>query len=218
MNPTFFCRWFIFIYGVIIIIGAHSFNILSEHGYDEALQGLRLSHKNKNCDIEKVAKCLSSQDLGHNKFLESIMVWIEAELPRYIWQEFDTYRVGITKQSESTIHNILKDNIAIDDFDINFLLENIPNHYTIVLKNIIESFIIFTEMVKGSKDLSIIEKKMLIKTLLPESFLQKRIICVNYKTLRNIIIQRKDHQLIQWNFICEKIINGVQHPELLPIL
>ena len=37
----------------------------------------------------------------------------------------------------------------------------------------------------------------------------------NYKALRNIIEQRKNHKLEQWHYFCNSILNQVEHPELL---
>ena len=94
--------------------------VLEEAGYEWALLGLSKSFKDRAIPHEdwwtyerfeklnKTAKGMAFNDGGHNKFLESIVVWLDIEAPRGWWQEFDTYRVGTTKQSESTIHTIAK--------------------------------------------------------------------------------------------------------------
>ncbi len=71
--------------------------LLHEHGSQEALLGLSLSYDSE--PNIKVANQLAHKQGGHNKFLESIVVWLDITAPRYWWQEFDTYRIGITKQS-----------------------------------------------------------------------------------------------------------------------
>ena len=53
---------------------------------------------------------------GHDKFLESIQVWFVMDMPRYFWQEFDTYRVGGSKQSESTMYTLGKRKLSTSDF------------------------------------------------------------------------------------------------------
>lgn len=41
----------------------------------------------------------------HAKVLRGVMIWCEINAPRYMWQEFDTYRVGAERlSSESTMH------------------------------------------------------------------------------------------------------------------
>ena len=44
-----------------------------------------------------------------------------------------------------------------------------------------------------------------IKEILPESFIQKRIVMFSYQTLRRIYFQRRNHRLPQWRKFCEWI-------------
>lgn len=85
--------------------------VLKEEGHEYALRGMAYSYKDRALDpdewwfgqqqkAEKRAPLLAPKDGGHNKFLESIAVWIDVEASRAFWSEFDTYRVGTTKQSE----------------------------------------------------------------------------------------------------------------------
>jgi hypothetical protein len=169
--------------------------ILHESGYIEALYGLSLSY---NKDMERmpvVAERLAGRDGGHNKFLESIIVWIEIDAPRYWWQQFDTYRVGTTKQSQSTMHTLMKEPINSSMF------EGEPLSPT------------FLELLESWRQFGLFTR---LKQHLPESFLQRRIVCTNYKVLRNMIIQRKAHRLDEWMFFIKAIEEGVGHPELLP--
>ena len=46
---------------------------------------------------------------GHDKFLEMIHLWIDYTCSRSIHQQIDTYRVGVTKSSESTHHMLIED-------------------------------------------------------------------------------------------------------------
>jgi hypothetical protein len=41
------------------------------------------------------------------------------------------------------------------------------------------------------------------KNLLPEGFLQRRIVCASYKSLRNIYWQRAGHKLREWELFRE---------------
>jgi hypothetical protein len=88
--------------------------VMNECGYKEALYGLSLSFKDRATPfkewwtqerfnkLKKTASGMHSKDGGHNKFLEAITVWIDLEAARYFWSEFDTYRVGMTKQKEKS--------------------------------------------------------------------------------------------------------------------
>ena len=156
--------------------------ILKEAGYDEAILGLSLS---KGASIERarnVAVSLASKDGGHNKFLESVFVWLDIRAPRYWWQEADTYRLG-TKQSESTMHTIQKQFLDQNDFE-----GEIPDEILAHLNSLVIQY-------RERRSINDLTK---LKNDLPEGFLQRRIWVVDYKCLRNILLQRTTHRLTQW--------------------
>ena len=161
-----------------------------------ALRGLSLSYKlgNKSYnDLYHIAKRLCNKDGGHNKFLEAIQVWIDITGPLYWWKQFDTYRVGITKQSESTMHTIMKHPIEQSDFQY----------------DILDTHLNFLNALRENK-----EFKLLINNL-PDGYKQRRIVNTNYKTLRHIIQQRKDHKLDEWVAFIEAIKRQAKYPQLL---
>ncbi len=158
--------------------------ILNEAGFDEALLGLSLNKNQSLLNMDKVALKLCKLDGGHNKFLESIDVWLDITAPRYWWSQFDTYRVGITKQSESTMHTIMKQKLTNSNFNYN------------IDSNILDSLNIMINNKEFDK----------LKTNLPEGFLQRRIVKLSYKNIRNIIQQRKKHRLKEWHIFCEKML------------
>lgn len=169
-------------------------SILKEAGYEEACLGISLSYNSTPERAMEVAMKLAPKDGGHNKFLESMVVWIDVTAPRYFWQQFDTYRIGVTKQSESTMHTIMKRNLEMGDFAEGTQVGAVAivNHHRS----------------KGDFDA--------VKKNLPESFMQRRIVCTNYKALRNIIMQRQGHKLQEWKDFCVEIRTKVLYPQLLP--
>lgn len=173
-------------------------NVKQESGYQQALEGLALN-KNKNPnDMGPVAIRLSSLDHGHNKFLESIVLWLEVIAPRYWWQEADTYRLS-TKQSQSTMHTILNSPLDRSNFEDHSVSDDLLNELNSI----------------RSSNLPKKEKLLIIKRKLPEGFLQSRLWCINYKTLRNIIIQRSKHILPHWAMFINSVMAQIEHPELL---
>lgn len=192
------------------------FRILNESGLDEALFGLGLSRgvtsdltfdefmRSDNTGIylqlKDVAVRLADKDGGHNKFLESISIWLDITAPRYFWQEFDTYRVGVSKQSESTMYTLLSRELTQLDF-----VEHISEKVLEVVNSIIRN-----------KAWSKEEKRKRLKAILPEGFLQRRIVCTNYKTLRNILLQRRNHALDEWQEFCRFLVTRCKWSELLP--
>ena len=54
-----------------------------------------------------------------------------------------------------------------------------------------------------------------LKSLLPECFLQRRIVNLNYMSLRNIIKQRENHKLLEWKSFCQYMKDNCEHYDLL---
>lgn len=180
--------------------------VKNESGYREAAEGIGFSYGITDLDrLEKVAYKLCDKDGGHNKFLESIIVWIEITAARYWWQEFDTYRVGTTKQSESTIHTITKKSLTQDDFEHGIFTKTLD-----FLNEQLEKY-------NKSIDNPGLRKGLFnsIKANLPEGYLQKRMVCTNYKSLSSMIAQRKKHVLHEWHYFIEEVLKQTEHPELL---
>lgn len=68
-------------------------------GEDEVL-GLTIGEK----DLKLLQKLIRAGE-EHAKVMRGIVVWAEINMPRYIWQELDTYTVGVIPLcSESTMH------------------------------------------------------------------------------------------------------------------
>lgn len=167
--------------------------ILNEAGYKEAMLGLSLSHERDAETMPPVMCRLYNKDGGHNKFLESMTVWIDVTAPRSFWQQFDSYRIGITKQSGSTMHTLLKKVIVQDDFD----------------------FPIWQPLIDRLNYLRCNKNLERLKNELPEGYMQRRIIQTNYKTIRNIIAQRKRHRNKSWRIFCAKLYAQAKHTEFL---
>ena len=180
---------------------------VDEAGYRAALQGLAHNKKQETEKMSVVAKKLATLDGGHNKFLESMILWLDVRAPRYWWQEADTFRLS-SKQSESTMHTLTAELLAVDMNDAasieNFIAENFePNSCSAETLKWIHA-------AAQQKDIIEIKKK------LPEGFLQTRMWCMSYKTLRNLILQRRTHRLPHWKEFIRQTLELVDHPELLP--
>ena len=167
-------------------------NVLSEHGYFPAMLGLSLSYNQDVGKMPAVADKLKDKYAGHNKFLESIVVWVDVNAPRYWWSQADTYRLT-TKQSESTMHTIMRKPFSEEDFEGGM-------HPDII--NILNQE-------REDKDFEA------VKRYLPESFLQRRVWVMNYMVLKNIINQRSTHKLREWHYFIDEMVNQAEQKELL---
>ena len=156
--------------------------ILKECGHEEAMLGLSLSFNADPSRMPARAEKLAKMDpaSGEVKFLEAMAVWLDVTAPRYWWSQMDTYRCGVSKQSESTMHTILRRPLEQADFEGGIDPEILG--------------IINAKISAGNFDG--------VKRNLTESFLQRRIVATNYKTLLHIIRQRHDHKLREWWEFC----------------
>lgn len=144
----------------------------------------------------------------HRKFLRQIFVSMDITAPIFWWKEMDTYKVGTTTNSTSTMHKITAkefdyNDFEIDDYDPRLLLSNdkddMLDYYTvdiIKLLNNLRNLYIETKDKRYWKELI---------RWLPESYLQTRTWTADYETLRNIYHQRKNHKLTEWHTFCEYI-------------
>lgn len=180
---------------------------------DDALFGIGLSYgltSDMLCDaafrkspvykqLVAVSKKLAHMQGGHNKFLETITLTLDVKAPRFWWQEFDTYRVGVTKQRESTIHTIMAREIEPEDFE--------GGMYTDFLDelNAIRATYLDTKD-EACKQTCFND----MKSALPEGYLQRRIVCLNLKTQQNIYHQRKNHKLPQWHIFFKDIAESLK--------
>lgn len=174
--------------------GGFTVKVIDERGWHAAYLGLSLAYKQPLDKMDTVAHKLNkhSANSGHLKFLESVIVWLDITAPRYWWQQFDTYRVGVSKQSESTMHTIMKHPLTENDFqiiDINTLQR-------------------LNDLIKTGE----FER---LKAELPEGFLQRRIVCTNYKTLRHMYIQRHNHKLKFWRDFFAELEKQLSKPEFV---
>jgi GNAT superfamily N-acetyltransferase len=66
----------------------------------------------------KLAAALIHGGSEHRKFLRQIMVTVDITAPLYWWKEFDTYKVGTTANSTSTMHKLTAKEITLENFEI----------------------------------------------------------------------------------------------------
>ena len=168
--------------------------VLHEAGFEEAMLGLSLSYGQEPHDMPPVAEKLLKKGGSHVKFLESINVWLDITAPRYWWAQADTYRIGTTKQSGSTMHTMTKRELTQDDFQGGIQVKALLDALNLHIR---------------AKDW------YWAKRHLPESFLQRRVVATNYKVLRHIIGQRLHHKLPEWQEFCLAVHDGVGFPEYL---
>lgn len=140
----------------------------------------------------------------HRKFLRAIQVWVTLTLPRYIWVDLDTYKVGTVRLSQSSRHTPKRRPMERDDFQ-----DRMISDHQLGLLNRLRDVWIDPE-IKGEKKR---DAMRVFKAHLPESYLQTSLYCCNYEVLLTIYRQRRNHPLTEFHELC----NWITYLPLMPM-
>lgn len=165
-------------------------------------------------------KKLCSAGTEHRKFLRQIYLSMDITAPLYWWKEFDTYKVGTTANSCSTMHKIAAKEFTLDDFSCEHLCSNgaiddnrKSNNWDAYgcLLHTIDVLNYFRESYLMHKTKTYWWQMI---QLLPSSYNQKRTVTMNYENVLTIIRQRTGHKLDEWNTLVD-ILKGLPYVEEL---
>lgn len=164
--------------------------------------------------------CMAGE--SHRKFMRMLPVYVTITAPLYWFKEFDTYKVGVTTNSCSTMHKIHAKEFTLEDFSCEHLdLDNF-----ILLKEVIARLNRYRDIYinggiveypdGGRKVFKPKDKDIWWQMiqLLPSSYNQKRTIMLNYEVLANMYKSRKNHKLDEWVEFC-KWIETLPYAELI---
>lgn len=149
----------------------------------------------------KLAQKLILAGSEHAKFTRQIFVSVDITAPLYLWKEMDTYKVGTTANSTSTMHKLATTPITLDCFEFDCVTEvfgdNGSESYGKPIKDIICNLLEnYRKEYLRTNDKKV--WRALIQ-LLPSSWLQTRTTTMTYANLRNMYFQRKSHKLTEWS-------------------
>lgn len=153
-------------------------------------------HIGKN-DLDLAQRLIKAGN-EHRKFLRQIFVSVDVTAPMYWWNEFDTYKVGTVENSTSKMHKLASTPITMDCFEMDDFISSdesfgMEEFWTSTLIQNLEWLRVRYNETKDKQ-----YWKELIR-LLPESWLQKRTITMNYENILNMYHQRKNHKLNEWS-------------------
>ena len=154
-----------------------------------------------NKDLDLLKRLINADDkIGqpNSKFLRMIHAQVCITAPLYWWKEMDTYKVGTTANSTSTMHRIANYPITMDCFEMDDFTPLIDNFKIDLSWQTVVSYLEqLRQKYNETKDKRY--WKELIR-LLPESWLQTRMFDCDYATLRNIYCWRVKipHKLTEW--------------------
>lgn len=150
----------------------------------------------------KLAQTLIKAGSEHRKFMRQIFVSVDITAPLFWWKEADQYKVGTVSDSCSTMHKLASTPITIECFEMDDY-ENVEvgvQNFTIseYWSDYIECLESLRQKCNETKDKRY--WKELIR-LLPESWLQKRTVTMDYENLLSMCSkgQRRFHKLTEWS-------------------
>lgn len=138
---------------------------------------------------------------GHDNFLNGVIVQFDLYAPLYMWKQLQRYHFLDFISSQSTMHKLVKFNIkeqCVSDVD-----EVILERYQELLDkyNNFNYYVFSSKMNDNEKQ----EKNQLWRTLvasLPCGFVLGATMTTNYRQLKTIYNQRKNHKLKEWHEFC----------------
>ena len=131
---------------------------------------------------------------GHDNWLNGVVVQFDLYAPLYMWKQIQRYHFMDFVSSQSTMHRLTKFNIkeqCVSDVD-----EVILERYQELLDDYNDN--------KGMT-ISVDEDKKKWRTLvasLPSGFVLGATMTTNYRQLKTIYNQRKNHKLREWHEFC----------------
>lgn len=153
-----------------------------------------------NCDItaqtRKLASCQTGT--GHDQFLTGIVVQFDLTLSIKCWVEAQRYHFLDFVSSQSTMHRIAKMDII-----------NNCNGY--VTREAIDNLLVLT---RQYNDEPTAENYLKVLYNIPTGFELTARMTTNYRQLKTIYQQRKNHRLLEWRSFCEWI-EELPHSEFI---
>lgn len=126
---------------------------------------------------------------GHDNFLNGILVQFDVYAPLYMWKQIQRYHFLDFISSQSTMHRLAKFNISTEctsDTDPSIIAryQELLNEYN---KNPDETSSLWRTLVAS----------------LPCGFVLGATMTTNYRQLKTIYNQRKNHKLKEWHEFCD---------------
>ena len=151
---------------------------------------------------ERLVKATLNGNTAHHQFLTGVRVNFDLTFTNKAWVEAERYRFLEFVSSQSTMHRITK-------FDLDGqYIEYVDPRIIEIMK---EKVALYNEMVTRKEAGEDIGEDLLKKLYLeilysnPAGFKLTARMTTNYRCLRNIYIQRRNHRLPEWRAFCRWI-------------
>ena len=152
----------------------------------------------------QLCKRLINAGPDHRKFLRQIFISVDITAPLYWWKEFDTYKVGTTANSTSTMHKLCSKPFEKQDFSVEDVTSFCGTYALTELIKVLEELRL--KAAKGDK----VAWRELVQ-LLPSSYNQTRTVTMNYEVAMKMFFARRSHKLIEWHILCDAFANDLPY-------
>lgn len=193
------------------------------YGFEEAVKGAKYSYAiDTNAVTSEVTKTTlslanSKAGSGHDQFMTGIIVQFDLTFSNKAWVEAERYKFLNFISSQSTMHRITK-------FDLDqAYLPYVDNRIVEIMKEKVKAYnelqAQMTSFKNEEKDVSEMMNtlnEMYLEILYsnPAGFRLTAKMTTNYRALKTIYNQRKDHRLPEWRAFCEWV-KTLPHSEFI---
>lgn len=193
------------------------------YGFEEAVKGAKYSYAiDTNAVTSEVTKTTlslanSKAGSGHDQFMTGIIVQFDLTFSNKAWVEAERYKFLDFISSQSTMHRITK-------FDLDqAYLPYVDNRIVEIMKEKVKAYnelqAQMTSFKNEGKDVSemmntLNEMYLGILYSNPAGFRLTAKMTTNYRALKTIYNQRKDHRLPEWRAFCEWV-KTLPHSEFI---
>jgi len=182
--------------------------ILGVYGFKNAMIGMRYP-KNSEHLSDSMETDIGKEDLklllklnragrDHRKALRMIHVQASVFMPISWWIQYDTYKVATVANSRSRMHKMGSRLLTEEDFHV--------GHWTKTMSHVLEEL---------NKDIIIWQRRSdkaawrRVIDLLPMSYMQERMVDLNYETLLSILESRYNEKLRgEWRLFCDSFLGS----------
>lgn len=143
-------------------------------------------------DVNRASKLGNTPNgLGHDNYLKGILVHVDIVAPLYWWKEAQRYHWFDFVSSQSTMHCLLKFDVA------NQVVDDTDPRVVAVIKDLIEEYNKIEDTTEK------IAKWRQIVASLPCGFCLGATMTTNYQQLKTMYRQRVHHKLVEWHIFCD---------------
>lgn len=182
------------------------------YGFTDSVKGAKYSYAvdlNKvNGDVTTTTESLacSPSGSGHDQFMTGIIVQFDLTFSNKAWVEAERYKFLDFISSQSTMHRITKFNLD------EAYMEYTDPRIIAIMKEKVSAYNALMEKIKAEKDMGndVTElRKQADRQYLeilysnPAGFRLTAKMTTNYRALKTIYRQRKDHRLPEWRAFCQ---------------